>query len=58
MELIVIATVIFSTHLVAKYVGEKRQIGYGRTIMWSLLLSPVVGLCIALCSAKIEAAED
>ena len=30
------------THLVAKHLGEKRKIGYGKTVFWSLALTPVI----------------
>jgi len=32
--------------LVAKYIGEKREIGYGKSVFWSILLSPIVGFII------------
>lgn len=47
---------ILLTHLVAKYVGEKRYIGYGKTVLLCLLFSPVIGLLVALCSSRTEGA--
>jgi len=44
--IIIIALYIVLTHLVAKYIGEKREIGYGKSVFWSILLSPIVGFVI------------
>ena len=33
---------IVLTHLVAKHLGEKRKIGYGKTVFWSLMISPII----------------
>jgi hypothetical protein len=52
--LIIILSYIFITHLIAKYIGEKREIGYRNIIIWSLLLSPLIGLLIALSSKNKE----
>lgn len=38
--------------LVAKLVGEKRNIGFGWTLFFCLFLSPLLGLLIALLSNK------
>ena len=42
------------THYIAEYIGEKRQIGYDRSFIWSFLFSPVVGLIVTLLSKKLE----
>ncbi|MGQ7869612.1 hypothetical protein [Sunxiuqinia sp. sy24] len=46
---------IVLTHLIAKYIGAKRKIGYGKSVFWSLVLTPIVGLPIALMSKPIDA---
>jgi hypothetical protein len=38
--------------LVAKLVGQKRNIGFGWTFFFCLFLSPLLGLLIALLSDK------
>jgi len=45
---------IVLTHLIAKNIGEKRKIGYGKSILWSILFSPIIGLFITLSSKKID----
>jgi Na+-driven multidrug efflux pump len=42
------------THLIAQYLGAKRRIGYGRSVFWSVLFSPLIGLLVTLSSEKIE----
>jgi len=51
--IIVIVLYIATTHLIAQYIGTKRNIGYGRSILWSILFSPIIGLIITLLSKKI-----
>ncbi|MDA3891266.1 MAG: hypothetical protein PF517_06325 [Salinivirgaceae bacterium] len=31
------------THLIAQYIGTKREIGYGKSVWWSIILSPIIG---------------
>jgi len=40
--ILIIALYIVLTHLVAKHLGEKRKIGYGKTVFWSLAITPVI----------------
>ena len=40
--ILIIALYIILTHLVAKYIGAKRKIGYGKTVFWSLMISPII----------------
>jgi hypothetical protein len=40
------------THVIAQYIGTKRKIGYGKSVFWSILFSPVIGLVITLLSEK------
>jgi len=44
--IILIALYIVLTHLIAQYIGRKRKIGYGKSVFWSVLLSPLIGLII------------
>ena len=50
----IIVVYIVLTHLIAKYIGEKREIGYGKSIFWSLVLSPIIGLIITKMSKQID----
>lgn len=52
--ILIIGTYIFSTHLIAQYLGTKRKIGYGKSVLWSILFSPVIGLIITKSSQKID----
>ena len=45
--ILIIALYIVLTHLVAKYIGVKRKIGYGKTVFWSLMISPIIMAIIA-----------
>jgi Na+-driven multidrug efflux pump len=47
-----IVTYVVLTHLIAQYIGAKRKIGYGKSVFWSLLCSPIVGLVITSLSEK------
>ena len=56
MEYIWIAiTVVYIilTHLIAKHIGAKREIGYGKSVFWSILFSPIIGLIITKMSKPI-----
>lgn len=50
----VILIYIVLTHLIAKNIGEKREIGYGKSILWSMVLTPIVGFFITQMSKPIE----
>lgn len=50
--IIIIALYIVLTHLVAQYIGAKREIGYGRSVFWSILLSPIIGFIITILSKQ------
>lgn len=52
--ILIIVLYIVLTHLIAQYIGTKRKIGYGKSVLCSILLSPVIGLLITLLSKKIE----
>ena len=40
--ILVIVLYIVLTHLIAKQIGAKRKIGYGKTVFWSLIISPII----------------
>ncbi len=50
---IIIVLCIASTHSIAKNIGDKRRIGFRNSVLWSLLLSPLIGLFITLFSKVI-----
>ena len=52
--IIVIVLYVIFAHLIAQNFGTKRKIGYGKSILWSILLSPIIGLLITLSSKPIE----
>jgi len=57
MEYIWIALIvvyIVLTHLIAKHIGAKREIGYGKSVFWSILFSPIIGLIITKMSKSID----
>ena len=52
--IIVIVLYVIVAHLIAQKIGTKRKIGYGKSILWSILFSPIIGLLITLSSKPIE----
>lgn len=48
---------ILIIHSIAQYIGTKRKIGYGKSVFWSIVLTPVIGLIITLSSRKIDKQE-
>ena len=42
------------THWIAEYIGRKRKIGYGQSVFYSVMLTPILGLFITLLSKKIK----
>jgi uncharacterized membrane protein YhaH (DUF805 family) len=44
---------IISAHLIALYIGKKREIGYGKSVFWSIVLSPIIGLIVTLSSKRL-----
>lgn len=50
----VIVVYIVLTHLIAKHIGAKREIGYGKSIFWSLAFTPIIGFFITKMSKPIE----
>ena len=51
--ILLIVLYLLLTHLIAQYLGTKRRIGYGRSVLWSVLFSPLIGLIITLSSKPI-----
>lgn len=49
-----IVVYIVLTHLIAKYIGSKREIGYGKSVFWSMVLTPIIGLVIAKMSKPTD----
>lgn len=45
---------IVTIHSIAQFIGTKRKIGYGKSVFWSIVLTPIIGLIITLSSKKIE----
>ena len=52
--ILLIVIYIALTHIIAQYIGTKRKIGYGKSILFSVLFSPIIGLIVTLASKKIE----
>jgi len=50
----IIVVYIVLTHLIAKHIGAKREIGYGRSVFWSVLFSPIIGIIITKMSKQID----
>jgi len=42
------------TYLVAEHLGRKRKMGYGQSLFWCLLLSPILGVWIVLMSPRLS----
>jgi hypothetical protein len=42
------------THLIAQHIGTKRKIGYGKSVLWSILFSPVIGFIITSLSKRTD----
>jgi Na+-driven multidrug efflux pump len=55
--ILIIVLYIVLTHLVAQYIGTKRKIGYGKSVLISVLFSPIIGLICTLLSKKIKKQE-
>ena len=48
---------VISAQLIAQYIGKKRKIGYGKSVFWSIVLGPVIGLIIVLSSKRLTEQE-
>jgi predicted membrane protein len=47
-------TYFLASHIFAEFIGKKKQIGYTKSVYWSILFSPIIGLIIILSSPKLE----
>jgi uncharacterized protein YqgC (DUF456 family) len=55
---IIVAVIdIVCAQLIAHYLGKKRKIGYGKSVFWSIVLGPIVGLIITLSSKRLPENE-
>lgn len=54
----IIVVYVVLTHLIAKHIGAKREIGYGKSVFWSLAFTPIIGLTIAKMSKKIDIQQN
>jgi len=52
--IVIIVVYIVLTHLIAKHIGAKREIGYGKSVFWSMLFTPIIGLIITKMSKPID----
>jgi len=52
--LLILLLYIVFTVLIAKYIGIGRQIGYEKSVFWSIMLSPIIGLIITLLSPRVS----
>ena len=52
IKILIAIVYVVLTHIIAQYIGTKRKIGYGKSVFWSILFSPVIGLVITLLSKK------
>lgn len=53
--MIFVLWIIFS--VIVGFIGSPRKVGFGGALLWSLLLSPLVGLLITLSSKRLEDVE-
>ena len=55
ITIIIIAVLeIVVIHSIAQYIGTKRKIGYGKSVFWSIVLTPIIGLIITMSSKKLD----
>jgi Na+-driven multidrug efflux pump len=52
--IIIIVLYIVLTHLIGKYIGAKREIGYGKSIAHSICGTPIIGFIITIMSKRID----
>lgn len=52
--ILIIVAYIILTHLIAQYIGTKRKIGYGKSVFWSILFSPIVGFIVTIMSSPVD----
>ena len=52
--IIIFVLYIVLTHLIGQYIGTKREIGYGKSVLWSISLSPIIGFIRTIISKPID----
>ena len=52
--IVIIVVYIVLTHLIAKHIGAKREIGYGKSVFWSMVFTPIIGIIITKMSTPID----
>lgn len=57
MEVLVFIVSLFLCFGVAS-IGSNRRIGFGWALFWSIILGPLIGLIIVLCSGKKQVEFD
>jgi uncharacterized protein YqgC (DUF456 family) len=51
---IIVAVVdLICAQLIGQYIGKKRKIGYGKSVFWSVVFGPIIGLLIILSSKRL-----
>ena len=43
-------------HIIADAFGRHRKIGYGKSVFWCVLLTPIIGVLIVLSSKELKSA--
>jgi len=52
--IVIILLYIALSHVIAQYIGTKRRIGYGKSILWSVLFSPIIGFIVTILSKQTD----
>jgi len=52
--IVIILLYIVLSHVIAQYIGTKRRIGYGKSILWSVLFSPIIGFIVTILSKQTD----
>ncbi len=52
--IVIIVVYILLTHLIAEHIGAKREIGYGKSVFWSMVLTPIIGMILTIMSKTID----
>jgi Na+-driven multidrug efflux pump len=52
--ILIIVLYVSLTHLIAQHIGTKRKIGYGKSVLCSILFSPVIGFIITSLSKRAD----
>lgn len=52
--IIILVLYMLLTHWIAKHLGTRREIGYGNSVFWSILFSPIIGYFITIWSRPVK----